>query len=87
MSLLRRIEKGSGGEGGGPQGQGGAGNESESSKLQEIRSQRKAIPGSPGAGRGGNNYMDLKSRVQTKLLSELDSTSLDIRQKNGNSSR
>ncbi len=81
MSLLRRIEKGGGGEGGGPQG-GGQGSDSEGSKLQEIRAQRKAIPGSAGAGRTGNNYMDLKSRVQTKLLSELDSSSLDIRQKN-----
>jgi pilus assembly protein CpaF len=83
MSLLRRIEKGGGGgEGGGGGQQGGQGTEPESSKLQEIRSQRKAIPGSAGAGRGGNNYMDLKARVQTKLLSELDSSSLDIRQKN-----
>jgi pilus assembly protein CpaF len=84
MSLLRRIEKGGGGGegGGGPQGQGGAGGEGDSSKLQEIRSQRKAIPGSPGAGRTGNNYMDLKSRVQTKLLSEMDGSGLDIRQKN-----
>ena len=82
MSLLRRIEKG-GGEGGGQQGQGGTGSESESSKLQEIRSQRKAIPGSAGGRPGsGGNYMDLKTRVQTKLLSELDSSSLDIRQKN-----
>jgi pilus assembly protein CpaF len=82
MSLLRRIEKG-GGEGGGQQGQGGTGGESESSKLQEIRSQRKAIPGSAGGRPGsGGNYMDLKTRVQTKLLSELDSSSLDIRQKN-----
>ena len=86
MSLLRRIEKsGGGGEGGGgPQGQGsGAGGDAESSKLQEIRSQRKAIPGSAGAGRpSGNNYMDLKTRVQTKLLSEMDGSGLDIRQKN-----
>jgi pilus assembly protein CpaF len=82
MSLLRRIEKG-GGDGGGQQGQGGTGGDSESSKLQEIRSQRKAIPGSAGGRPGsGGNYMDLKTRVQTKLLSELDSSSLDIRQKN-----
>jgi pilus assembly protein CpaF len=81
MSLLRRIEKsGGGGEGGG--GQQGQGGESESSKLQEIRSQRKAIPGSAGVGRTGNNYLDLKTRVQTKLLSELDSSSININQKN-----
>jgi pilus assembly protein CpaF len=83
MSLLRRIEKGGGGgEGGGGQQQGGQGTEPESSKLQEIRSQRKAIPGSAGGRPQGGNYLDLKTRVQTKLLSELDSSSLDIRQKN-----
>ncbi len=80
MSLLRRSEKGGGGEGGGgPQGQGGTGGGEDSSKLQEIRSQRKAIPAARG---GGNNYMDLKLRVQTKLLSEMDGSGLDIRQKN-----
>lgn len=80
MSLLRRIEKSSGGgEGGGPQG--GAGDDAESSKLQEIRAQRKAIPGAGGPGRAGSSYMDLKARVQTKLLSELDSQSINIHQK------
>lgn len=84
MSLLRRIEKSSGGgeSGGGPQGQGGTEGDAESSKLQEIRAQRKAIPGASSAGRaGGGTYMDLKSRVQAKLLSELDQ-SIDISRKN-----
>lgn len=77
MSLLRRIEKGnkSGGEGGGsgdnPQ------NSDEQSKLAQMRvRQRSAMTGAQAAR---ESYMDIKTRVQTKLLSELD-PSMDMNQ-------
>ncbi len=80
MSLLRRIEKGykSGGEGGagGPGGTGGtplpsdADSADEQSKLAQMRVRQRAAPTSAAAAR--ESYMDIKSRVQTKLLAELD---------------
>jgi pilus assembly protein CpaF len=90
MSLLRRIDKsggsGSGGDSGGQGTEpvGGAGGESEESKLSAMRQRRQALaeqqrPGAPGKG---NNYLDLKSRVQNKLLSELDHQSMDVTRKN-----
>lgn len=90
MSLLRRIDKsggsGSGGDSGGQGTEpvGGAGGESEESKLSAMRQRRQALaeqqrPGTPGKG---NNYLDLKSRVQNKLLSELDHQSMDVTRKN-----
>src|SRR5262245_57294306 len=92
MSLLRRIEKGSGGSGGGgdqggrgPGDPSGAGNDpnSEESTLAAMRQRRQAIgdPQRPGAGKQ-NSYLDLKTRVQNKLLSELDHQSMDITRKN-----
>ncbi len=76
MSLLRRIEQGQGqnGQGSGntpsaPSGgqQGGAG--SDSSRLSSLQSRRVSAPiTSPQAG----SYFDLKTRVQNKLLAELD---------------
>ncbi len=87
MSLLRRIEKGgSGGSGGGGQdnpGNPGASGGDEESKLAAMRQRRQAIgePQRPG-GRKENSYLDLKSRVQNKLLSELDHQSMDITRKN-----
>ncbi len=70
MSLLRRIERG--GQGGGP--------EDDKSKLSQAR-RRTPVP--PPAGGNvsrpdGSNYVDLKVRVQNKLLAELD-TSVDPR--------
>jgi len=68
MSLLRRIEKGGpdpGSSGGGAPGGGG------DDKLAQMRVQRKAVP-------TAGSHADLKSRVQTKLLSELD-PSMDTR--------
>lgn len=63
MSLLRRIEKGNkGGEGGG--------SDDEQSKLAQMRVRQRAAPTSAAAAR--ESYMDIKSRVQTKLLAELD---------------
>ena len=84
MSLLRRIEKGGSEGGGSPQGPGGQGGDAgmDDSKLAEMRARRKAVagPGAPGRP-GGGNYLDLKVRVQTKLLSELDTQSINIAQK------
>jgi len=75
MSLLKRIEQGQGGSSssGGqqpPEGQGGG----ESSRLSSLQARRVNAPiTSPQAG----SYFDLKTRVQNKLLSELD-PSMDI---------
>ena len=76
MSLLKRIEQGQGGSssssGGG--GQSSGGREGEGSRLSSLQSRRVNAPiTSPQAG----SYFDLKTRVQNKLLSELDPT-MDI---------
>jgi pilus assembly protein CpaF len=72
MSLLKRIEQGQGGSGSSgqsPNNQGG-----DSSKLSSLQARRVNAPiTSPQAGA----YFDLKTRVQNKLLSELD-PSMDI---------
>jgi pilus assembly protein CpaF len=73
MSLLKRIEQGQAGSSGGGQSstnQGGG----DSSKLASLQARRVNAPiTSPQAG----TYFDLKTRVQNKLLSELDPT-MDI---------
>ncbi|MBI1279330.1 MAG: CpaF family protein [Anaerolineaceae bacterium] len=92
MSLLRRIDKG-GGNSGGDQGSGGrppetgglgSGGETEESKLAAMRQRRQALAEQqrPGAAGKGNNYLDLKTRVQNKLVSELDHQSMDVSRKN-----
>jgi pilus assembly protein CpaF len=73
MSLLKRIEQGQGGNssssGQPPDNQGGEG-----SRLSSLQARRVNAPTtSPQAG----SYFDLKTRVQNKLLSELD-PSMDI---------
>lgn len=70
MSLLKRIEQGGGSSGGqSSDNQGGEG-----SRLSSLQSRRVNAPiTSPQAG----SYFDLKTRVQNKLLSELD-PSMDI---------
>jgi pilus assembly protein CpaF len=70
MSLLKRIEQGQGGSSGqSSNNQGG-----DSSKLSSLQARRVNAPiTSPQAG----SYFDLKTRVQNKLLSELD-PSMDI---------
>src|SRR5215470_13656204 len=85
MSLLKRIEQGQGGSSSGgqsssSQGQGGGsgnangGGGGEGSRLSSLQSRRVNAPiTSPQAG----SYFDLKTRVQNKLLSELD-PSMDI---------
>jgi pilus assembly protein CpaF len=78
MSLLRRIEKGNTGDTGGS----GSDNETDESKLAAMRQRRQVVSdvGRPGVRTSENSYMDLKVRVQNKLLSELDQ-SMDVSQK------
>src|SRR5215510_9159620 len=72
MSLLKRIEQGQGGSSG--QSSGGQGGSGDGSKLSSLQARRVNAPiTSPQAG----SYFDLKTRVQNKLLSELD-PSMDI---------
>jgi len=69
MSLLKRIEQGQGNnsdQGGGGGGKAGSG---DSSRLSSLQARRVSAPiTSPQAG----SYFDLKTRVQNKLLAELD---------------
>jgi pilus assembly protein CpaF len=75
MSLLKRIEQGQSSETGSKsQGSGSSGGSSDSSRLSSLQTRRTNAPiTSPQAG----SYFDLKTRVQNKLLSELD-PSMDI---------
>jgi pilus assembly protein CpaF len=73
MSLLKRIEQGQG-SGSGSSGQSSDNQGGESSRLSSLQARRVNAPiTSPQAG----SYFDLKTRVQNKLLSELD-PSMDI---------
>ncbi len=73
MSLLKRIEQGQGQ----PQGQGGsspsqpAASDADKSRLLSIQS-RRVVP--PGVSTQKDQYTDLKTRVQNRLLAELDPT-------------
>src|SRR5512139_2511705 len=68
MSLLKRIEQGQGGPASGDSGAGGRG-DGESSRLSTLQARRVSVPiTSPQPG----SYFDLKTRVQNKLLAELD---------------
>ncbi|MCJ7700872.1 MAG: CpaF family protein [Anaerolineales bacterium] len=69
MSLLRRIEQGQGGE---PEEEG----EQSQSRLMGLQSRRVAPPGTSSQH---DTYFDLKTRVQNRLLAELDPT-MDISQ-------
>ncbi|MBN1302881.1 MAG: CpaF family protein [Anaerolineales bacterium] len=70
MSLLKRIEQGQGGSQNMPGDQGGG----EGSRLSSLQARRTSAPASgPQVG----SYLDLKTRVQNKLLAELD-PSMDI---------
>ena len=76
MSLLKRIEQGQGAESGPrpPQQAGGQPGGADSSRLSSLQVKRTNAPAtSPQAG----SYFDLKTRVQNKLLAELD-PSMDI---------
>ena len=71
MSLLKRIEQG---QGGNSSGQSSDNQGGENSRLSSLQARRVNAPTtSPQAG----SYFDLKTRVQNKLLSELD-PSMDI---------
>jgi pilus assembly protein CpaF len=74
MSLLKRIEQGQGSDSGSkPQGEARPGG-GDSSRLSSLQTKRTNAPiTSPQAG----SYFDLKTRVQNKLLAELD-PSMDI---------
>jgi pilus assembly protein CpaF len=73
MSLLKRIEQGQD-AGSKLQGAGQSGGNSENSRLSSLQTRRTNAPiTSPQAG----SYFDLKTRVQNKLLAELD-PSMDI---------
>ncbi|MGQ9888081.1 MAG: CpaF family protein [Aggregatilineales bacterium] len=82
MSLLRRIEKNTASsapsEPTAPPKPGTA-EAIDESKLAAIR-QRRQVVGAAPPGRE-NSYMDLKVRVQNKLLSELDSQAVDVTKK------
>ncbi len=74
MSLLKRIEQGQGGSGASGQSSDNQGGGEGSSRLSSLQARRVNAPiTSPQAG----SYFDLKTRVQNKLLSELD-PSMDI---------
>ncbi len=79
MSLLKRIEQGQGNQGQGPTpsqpgGSGANQGGGDSSRLSSLQARRVSAPiTSPQAG----SYFDLKTRVQNKLLAELD-PSMDI---------
>ncbi len=70
MSLLKRIEQGQGGQSQGGQTAGGGGQPS----LMQMQA-RRVVP--PGAGGQKDTYTDLKTRVQNRLLAELD-PSMDV---------
>src|SRR5688500_12092258 len=71
MYLLKRIEQG---QGSGSSGQSSDNQGGENSRLSSLQARRVNAPStSPQAG----SYFDLKTRVQNKLLSELD-PSMDI---------
>jgi len=74
MSLLKRIEQGQGGNSSSGSGQSSDNQGGEGSRLSSLQARRVNAPTtSPQAG----SYFDLKTRVQNKLLSELD-PSMDI---------
>ena len=87
MSLLNRIQKGGGGAGSTPPGGGdnnippsqGGMSAADESRLAAIRAQRVTQSRAPGRS-GDSAYVDLKTRVQTRLLQELDQ-SMDLSRK------
>jgi pilus assembly protein CpaF len=83
MSLLKRIEQGQASstpsqqQPAQPGGQGPSNSQQDNaSKLAELRMRRSAPP-LPGVAPGGSGAVDLKSRVQNKLLSQMDG-SMDV---------
>ena len=76
MSLLSRIDRGGGKEGGGKTPPDDSGEPKRKPSSGEPPSRRRTVGRPEGAG----NYMDMKIRVQNKLLAELDQT-IDTSQK------
>jgi pilus assembly protein CpaF len=70
MSLLKRIEQGQGKQTPQPNGESGEGG----SRFVNLQARRVAPP---GVGAQKDTFLDLKSRVQNRLLAELDPT-MDI---------
>lgn len=86
MSLLKRIEKGSSGGNQGDQGSRGGQppSEGDEARANAMRSRNAAVAGrgeASIAGRNNNAYLDLKQRIQNRLLAELD-PSMDLSRKN-----
>jgi pilus assembly protein CpaF len=85
MSLLNRIQKGGSGA---PQGSGGGEQPpldsgtsgADESRLAAMRARPQAVAGRAGVSGPGSSYMDLKSRVQSRLLTEIDQ-SMDLSRK------
>ena len=74
MSLLKRIEGSDGSDSGSQRGNSQSGGSDSSSRLSSLQTRRTNAPiTSPQAG----SYFDLKTRVQNRLLAELD-PSMDI---------
>ncbi len=71
MSLLKRIEQGQTAT---PQAE-----DLSPSRLTELRTRPPTVAPASGRGDGKENYFDLKTRVQNKLLSQLD-PSMDVSQ-------
>jgi pilus assembly protein CpaF len=71
VSLLKRIEQGQNGQGAlpGPSAGGNGKQPDEPSRLGSLQLRR---PGGPSAAPQAGSYYDLKTRVQNKLLAELD---------------
>lgn len=83
MSLLRRVNDKGGNtperpskEGGG----GGKGDDERRAAAQRAEARRRSVSERAGKGGSGDNYSDLKERIQNRLLAELDPT-LDISRK------
>src|SRR5687767_10147053 len=78
MSLLKRIEQGqsNSNNNNASQPSGPSQPSDQASKLAELR-MRRAAPPVPGAASGSSGVVDLKSRVQNKLLGQLD-PSMDV---------
>jgi pilus assembly protein CpaF len=75
MSLLRRMDN-KGSEGGGSQGGGGSDDDARREAAKQAALARRKAAEARGGGipkkGGGDNYSDLKSRIQNRLLAELD---------------
>ncbi len=74
MSLLKRLEQGQGQPEPGKGGAGQSGGDGGGSRLSALQARRVAPP---GAAQQRDTYFDLKTRVQNRLLSELD-PSMDV---------